>query len=133
MTTLVRAVGATGSVTPAYQVDVRVGRHRFVADEPHAEGGADVGPSPFGLLLSALVACTATTLRMDAARHGWELSAIDVDVRYNVDAGHGAIERTIAVPMDLPPERRQRLAEVAERTPVTLAIRNGVPITTTMA
>jgi putative redox protein len=127
-----RAVGSTGSTTAAYRVDLRVGPHRLIADEPTATGGGDVGPSPFGLLLSGLAACTATTLRMYAERKGWELTAIDVDVRYDVDDDRrGTIERTITVPADLPAEQRDGLASIAERTPVTLAIRAGTPITTT--
>ena len=128
-----RAVGSTGSRVPAYRVDLRVGAHQLVADEPTAAGGGDVGPTPFGLLLSGLAACTAMTLRMYAARKDWALTTIDVDVRYDIaDDGRGAIERTITVPTDLPADQRDRLAEIAERTPVTLAVRAGTPITTTI-
>ena len=127
-----RAVGSTGSTIPPFRVDIRFARHRFVADEPTAEGGGDLGPTPFGLVMSGLAACTVTTLRMYAERKGWELTSIEADVRYDVaDDGRSAIERTITVPADLPTEQRQRLAEVAERTPVTLAIKDGTPITTT--
>ena len=127
-----RAVGSTGSTTPAYRVDLRVGRHQLLADEPTATGGGDAGPSPFGFVLSGLAACTATTLRMYAARKGWELTAIGVEVRYEVDDdGRGTIERTVTVPADLPAEQRDGLASIAERTPVTRAIRAGTPITTT--
>jgi putative redox protein len=127
------AVGSTGSTAPAYRVDLRVGAHQLVADEPAAAGGGDVGPSPFGLLLSGLAACTATTLRMYAVRKGWELATIEVDVRYDLgDDGRGAIARTITLPFELPAEQRDRLADVAERTPVTLAVRAGTPITTTL-
>jgi putative redox protein len=126
------AVGSTGSTAPAFRVDLRVGAHQLVADEPAAAGGGDVGPTPFGLVLSGLAACTAMTLRMYAARKGWELTTIVVDVRYDVaDDERGAIERTITVPFDVPAEQRDRLADIAERTPVTLAIRGGTPITTT--
>ena len=134
MTTLhvARATGSTGSTAPAYRVDVRVGTHQLTADEPAAVGGGDLGPSPFGLLVSGLAACTATTLRMYAEHKGWELTTIEVDVRYDTDDdGRGTIERTITVPLGLPAEQRQRLADIAERTPVTLAIRGGTPITTT--
>jgi hypothetical protein len=31
---------------------------------------------------------------------------------------------------EVPQERRDRFAEIAERTPVTLAVRGGTPITT---
>jgi len=133
ITHVARAVGSTGSTAPAYRVDVRVGAHQVVADEPIPAGGGDIGPSPFGLLLSALAACTATTLRMYAERNGWALTTIDVDVRYDVGGdGLATIERTIALPAGRPSAQRQRLGEIAERTPVTLAIREGTPITTTL-
>ena len=100
-------VATTGSTRPAYRVDVHVGAHQLVADEPVATGGGDLGPTPFGLLLSALAACTATTLRMYADRHGWPLASIDVGVRYDVDhEGRGAIERMITVPVALSAEQR---------------------------
>ena len=128
---LARATGATGSAVPAYRVDVRVGTHHVTADEPVAAGGGDIGPSPWGLLLSGLAACTATTLRMYAARKGWELTTIEVDVRYYIDDdGRRFIDRKISVPVGLTLEQRQRLAEIAGRTPVTVAIRDGTSITT---
>ena len=127
-----RAAGSTGSAAPPFRVDLHVGAHELVADEHPAAGGGDVGPTPFGLLLSGLAACTAMTLRMYAERKSWELTAIGVDVRYDVHDDDGAaIERTITVPADLPAEQRDRLAEIAERTPVTLAVRAGTPIITT--
>jgi putative redox protein len=134
MTTIhvARAVASTGSTAAKYRVDVRVGTHQLIADEPVAGGGGDLGPSPFGFLLSGLVACTATTLRMYAARKGWELATIEVDCRYDVDRDGGrVIDRTITVPVGLSEEQRAALADIAERTPVTLAIRVGTPITTT--
>jgi len=69
---------------------------------------------------------------MYAERKGWELTAIDVEVRNDVDDdGRDTIDRTVTVPADLPAEQRDALVSIAERTPVTLAIRRGTPITTT--
>ena len=34
--------------------EIRAGRHRFLADEPVADGGTDTGPGPYDLLLGAL-------------------------------------------------------------------------------
>ena len=128
---IAHVVGSTGSAEPAYRIDLRVGAHQLVADEPGTAGGGDAGPSPFGLLLSALASCTAMTLRMYAARKGWELTTVEVDVRYDVDEEGPRIARTVTVPFDFPAEQRERLADIADRTPVTLAVRAGTPITTT--
>jgi putative redox protein len=130
---LASAVASTGTAEPAYRADVRVGAHNFVADEPATAGGGDLGPTPLGLLLSALASCTAMTLRMYAARHDWVPLTIEVAVRYDVDEeGAKTIERTITLSDWLTADQRDRLADIAERTPVTMAIRGGTPITTTL-
>ena len=127
-----RAVATTSTTAAPYRVDLRAGSHHLLADEPAAGGGGDTGPSPFGLLLSALVACTAMTLRMYAERKQWNLASLEVDARYDVrDDGSASIERTVTLSADVPADQRDRLAEIAERTPVTLAVRAGTPIATT--
>lgn len=130
---LASAVASTSTAEPAYRVDVRVGAHDFVADEPATAGGGDLGPTPLGLLLSALASCTAMTLRMYAGRKDWVPLTINVAARYDVDEeGEETIERMITLSDRLTSDQRQRLADIAERTPVTLAIRSGTPITTTL-
>ena len=128
------AVATIAPGTPEYHVDIRTNGHELTADEPRTNGGADTGPSPFGLLLSGLVACTAITLRMYAQRKEWEFESISVDARYNVDGdGHAMISRTITVPASMSAEQRERLAEIAEKTPVTKAVRAGTAIVTAFA
>jgi putative redox protein len=84
-------------------------------------------------VLSGLVSCTAITLRMYAARKGWDIDSIEVDARYNIgDDGDAVIDRTITLPVALPVDKRDHLAEIAERTPVTVAVRAGTPISTTV-
>jgi putative redox protein len=130
---IARAVGVTSASAPQWRGELESGGHHLVAHEPTVLAGGDVGPTPFGLLVCALAACTATTLRQYAARKGWPLEAMEVTVLYNVaDDEHASIVRTITVPVDLAEEQRTRLAEIAERTPVTRAIRAGTPITTTL-
>ena len=116
-----------------YPVAIHAGDHDLGADEGPALGGGDTGPAPFELLAASLVACTAITLRMYADRKGWPVEAVEVDVHYLKEGDQPArIERTLTLAGALDPDQRVRMADIAERTPVTLAIRGGVPITTTL-
>src|SRR4051812_7983227 len=108
-----------------YAQQIRAGHHELAADEPKALGGGDTGPSPYGLVLSGLGACTSITLRMYADRKGWQLGRIDVDLRFERDGDVERIERTIAFGAPLDDEQRKRLLEIAEKTPVTKTIKRG--------
>ena len=63
--------------TTPYAVKVEARGHTILADEPRSRGGADLGPTPYDLLLASLAACTAITLRMYADRKNgsWNLLA----------------------------------------------------------
>lgn len=117
------------------------GKHRLAADEPQEAGGLDTGPSPYGLLLAALGACTSMTVRMYAERKKWPVRRIAVRLRhgktYGRDCASAAddkpvkidrIEREIELSGDLSDEQRQRLLEIANKCPVhqTLERRNEI-------
>jgi len=131
--TLIATVHLESGETPHRQ-SIRAGHHTLVADEPASNGGADAGPSPFSFLLSGLAACTAITLRMYADRKGWSLGPLQVDARIFRDAGGEGyhIERVIRPGAPLTDEQKKRLAEIADKTPVTRAVRGGTPIVTTI-
>lgn len=116
-----------------YRVEIRTGDHDLIADEGPALGGQDLGPAPYDLLLSALGACTAITLKMYAERKGWMLEALEVDLHYRRDGDLQAIDRRLRMKGDLDATQKARLAEIAEKTPVTLTLKGGVPILTTVA
>ena len=116
--------------------EVRTGRHHFVVDEGQAVGGQDEGPNPFQLILAGLVQCTAATLRLYADRKGWELGEIGVRARL-LRAGDGdtkieRIERAVTLTGDLTVAQVERLAEIADRTPVTRTLMKGLTIETTV-
>jgi putative redox protein len=124
---------ATATVTSdekPYGVRIEAGGHALRGDEPADHGGADTGPTPFGLLLSGLGACTAITLRMYAERKGWPLAGVDVKLTYVVkDRDSRWIDRLITL-HGINDDQRAGLAEIAEKTPVTRAVRAGTEIRT---
>ncbi|HEY3634536.1 MAG TPA: OsmC family protein [Caldimonas sp.] len=128
MTQASASIGST-----RYAVSITTGNHRLSADEPADQGRQDAGPTPMQLLCSALGACTAITLTMYAARKGWPLRALRVDICFAQEGEQRAIDRRLAIEGDLQDDQRVCLADVAERTPVTLTLKQGVPITTTLA
>jgi len=109
---------------------IHAGHHRLTADEPASAGGTDTGPGPFSLLLSALGACTSITLRMYGDRKGWELGVIRVSLRYFAGGAAERIEREVGFSAQLEPAQLSRLAEISERTPVTLLLKRAVTIGT---
>jgi putative redox protein len=72
--------------------------------------------------MGSLGACTAITLKMYAERKQWTLGRVDVNVRLIRDAEGARIERRLDVP-GANEKERERLAEIAERTPVTLNLK----------
>ena len=124
---------ATATVTSdekPYGVRIDAGGHALRGDEPADHGGADTGPAPFALLLSGLGACTAITLRMYAERKGWVGFTASGRFGHRTQDGRHLIERVLEVSGAPDAAAVQRLAEIAEKTPVTLALKGGFTIST---
>jgi putative redox protein len=127
------ATAMVASEDEPYAVRVDAGGHALRGDEPVDHGGGDTGPRPFGLLLSGLGACTAITLRMYAERKNLALDGVDVQLTYTVkDRATRWIDRVITVRGALDDKTRSKLADIAEKTPVTKAVRAGTEIRTTL-
>jgi putative redox protein len=114
--------------------------HELVSDEPLDQGGADAGPTPYELLLGALGACTAMTLRLYADRKGYPLENVEVILEH--DRMHAAdcrdcetregfldrIRKRIMMDGPLSDEQRQRLLDIAERCPVQRTLQREIVI-----
>ena len=116
--------------TVRYATHIEAGGHLITADEPPGNGGENAGPAPYDLLLASLGACTAITLKMYAERKQWDVSAIDVELQYIRNGEDQRIRRRLRIEGRLSDENRTRMAEIAERTPVTLTLKGGLPIQT---
>ena len=125
------AVVELDAAAAPYAVKIHAGHHALVADEPVSAGGGDAGASPFGLLLSSLGACTAITLRMYTERKKWPLAGVHVRLTYRWEGDAPRIDRELTL-QGLDAEQRARCAEIAEKTPVTRALKRGIQITTTL-
>jgi putative redox protein len=124
-------VTMTGEQGYAQRAGMR--QHAVLADEPAGRGGTDTGPTPYELLLSALGACTAITLRMYAAQKGWELGRIEVRLKFFHEEDAERIERELKFGAPLAGEQRERLLEISARTPVTRTVSRGTRVETRLA
>ncbi|MDB5674616.1 MAG: OsmC-like protein [Sphingomonas bacterium] len=135
-------VTVTGAEGKFLQI-IDAGGHSFLADEPLAKGGTDLGPTPYDLLLSALGACTSMTMEMVAARENIPLEGQSVTLehrRCHADdcrepGGHHKlerIERRIIITGPLNEAQRARLMAIADKCPVHLTLSDGVDIVTTL-
>jgi putative redox protein len=121
-----------------YRAVAEARTHRVPLDEPESLGGSDTGPTPVEMLLGALGACTAMTLRMYSDRKGWDVREVRVELTHQqlsraecldcppdeafpkVDRIH----RTVEVDGELSDEQLARLLDIANRCPVHRILSN---------
>src|SRR5215467_13401149 len=121
-----------------FRAQITAGAHTIIADEPTDAGGADEGPSPYELLLAALGACTAMTLKLYIDRK--KLPVTDVEVLLTFDRIHiddcescvkeerlkdqeiQHISRLIYGTGDVTEEQKERLLYIAGRCPVHITL-----------
>jgi uncharacterized OsmC-like protein len=124
-----------------FRTQITAGGHQLIADEPKEAGGTDEGPSPYDLLLAALGACTAMTLKMYVERK--KLPVTDVEVLLTFDRIHiddcescvkeerlndqevQHISRLIYVTGDVTEEQKERLLYIAGRCPVHVTLHSN--------
>jgi putative redox protein len=115
---MMKATARRGDGTFKHTVQVR--EHQITVDEMVQSGGEDAGPDPQELLAASLASCTAITMEMYAARKGWDIGHVEIDVQYS-PAERGCptkFDLVLRIPDDLPEEQVERLRVIAAKCPV---------------
>jgi len=136
MTTLANVTAAIASTPYAVRLGDDHG-HQWLADEPDEQGGANTGPDPHRLLLSALGACTSITLKMYAERKDWPLEGVEVALDFNPDGkpedGGSLIRRRIVLHGKLDEAQRGRLLQIANACPIHKVLSGEIRIDSALA
>jgi putative redox protein len=116
------------------QVNVQWRAGDLTIDEPPFNGGQDLGPDPFTLILAGLVGCTLTTLRMYARRKGWDIGDMTVNVNMvqQPEPFRTLIFRTVVIGQDISDEQRASLLHIAKVCPVARLLEGEIVIDTTL-
>jgi putative redox protein len=100
---------------------VEVRGHTILVDQPLESGGEDTAPTPTELFIAALTACIAFYARRYLERHHIPAAGLEVTADYTMGgrpARVSAIDVHIAVPPELPAERRDAFLAVASHCTV---------------
>jgi len=119
-----------------FTVQISVAGHEIVADEPASFGGQDQGPSPFGLLLASVGACTAIAIVDAAKQRGLPLEGVVVSVKHKQNVVPDSpsdprlliseIRRRVEIQGELTLSERQWLFDVGSSCPVSRTLARGV-------
>jgi len=120
--------------TEKYKCTVEWRHGKFIADEPAAAGGKDLGPDPYTLLLSSLASCTLATLRMYIDRKGWDVPEIAASVNMYFEEKDGkkvtVIDRDLDFKTPVTDEQREHLIQIAKACPISKLLEGEIHIRT---
>lgn len=120
--------------------EVMANGHYLMADEPKEIGGTDLAGTPYDLLMAALGACTAITIRMYTNHKGIDLEEVKVHMtrekRHAADADNTDDPKSLMEFIDLDlelhgnlsEEDRQGILRIAHKCPVHKTLVNGVTV-----
>lgn len=105
---------------------------QLVLDEPTFNGGKDIGPDPFTTVLSGLVGCTLTTLRMYIKKKGWNITDIhcSVNMLQQTEPFKTSIFRTLSFGQPVTGAQKERLFWIAVNCPVAKLLQGEININT---
>ncbi len=125
----------------AFKTTLTAGKHELVSDEPTSvEGGQNLGPDPYDLLLMALGSCTVMTVKMYAQRKGWEVGEMYMELKHNKSHVEDCktcdmpsskidlIEKELIIKGDITDEQKEKLLEISKKCPVHKSLLTEVRI-----
>jgi len=134
-------VRAKLTLADGFRTRITAGSHTLIADEPAEAGGKGEGMAPYDLLLSALGACTAMTLKLYIEHKKLPITEVEVLLtfdRIHIDdcescakegredkEGVQHISRLIYVTGQVTEEQKERLLHIAGRCPVHLTLHSN--------
>jgi putative redox protein len=105
-----------------------------VIDEAKFNGGQDLGPDPFTMIVAGLVGGTLTTLRMYIRRKGWHID--DITVHANMvqeqDPFRAIILRTVVLGQSVTDEQGEQLLHIAKNCPAARLLEGEIVIDTVL-
>lgn len=125
----------TGTIaTDRSQVDVEWRAGTLVIDEPRFNGGQDLGPDPFTMIVAGLVGCTLTTLRGYIRRKGWEIDEITVHANMvqQQEPFRSIIRRTIVPGQAVTDEQGEKLLHIAKNCPAARLLLGEIVLDTVL-
>lgn len=125
----------TGTITADRpQVDVKWRAGTLVIDEPTFNGGQDLGPDPFTMIVAGLVGCTLTTLRGYIRRKGWTIDELTVHANMvqQQDPFRSIILRTVVPGQPVTDEQAEKLLDIAKRCPAARLLEGEIVLDTVL-
>jgi putative redox protein len=105
---------------------------KLVLDEPSFNGGMDIGPDPFTTVLSGLIGCTLTTLRMYVRKKNLDITDIHcaVNMVQHQEPFRTVIYRTLTFGQPVTEELKEHLLWIAKNCPVAKLLQGQIDIDT---
>jgi len=113
------AISVNWTSGDSFVIDVRA--HFLTVDQPYADGGQDLGPTPTELFVASLAGCVGFYAERFLRRHGIAAEGLRVDCDFEMGERPARVE-SIAIKLRLPPgfpeSRRAAMMAVVEHCTV---------------
>lgn len=116
--------------------EIAIRHHLVHVDQPDADGGTDVAPTPTEFFVAGLASCVAFYARRYLARHGLPTAGLAVTATFTMaerPARVAEIRVLVAVPDGVPEDRRAALLAVASHCTVHNSLRQSPEVSIELA